>query len=114
MIFLFSYLGLSVFLPEEEVVHIFGKDLLADAALTENFAALCGLGGHKPFECVGEIDESRAAVMHLRERRRDSPVINALGDALRDETPATLESCLQIGDEHFIPRELWEQIRAIA
>lgn len=110
---LFTFLGLSVFLPAEEVINIFGGDLLADAGLTEKFAALCGLKQHKPFECIGEIDESRAAILRLRERRADSPVINALTEALKDETVASFESCLKMGNEHFIPLELWEKIRAI-
>ena len=111
---LFTFLGLSVFLPAEELETIFGRDLLADAELTDKFAALCGIGHNKPFECVGEIDESRAAVSRLREKRADSPVIKSLIAALENESVVSIESCLQIGSEHFIPREIWKKIRAIA
>lgn len=110
---LFTFLGLSVFLPTTDLVNIFGRDLLADAALTESFAALCGLDQHKPFECIGETDESRAAVMHLREKRPDSPVITALAEALKDESVPALESFMQLGREHLVPHQLWKQIRAI-
>jgi hypothetical protein len=109
---LFIFLGLSVFLEPAEMIGIFGVDLLADADLTTDFAALCGLGGHKPFECVGEVDESRAAVMHLRTKRADSPVINKIADELKDIAPADLATCMELSDQHRVPDQLWEQIRA--
>ena len=109
---LFTYLGLSVFMARDELEQIFGVDLLSDPDLTDKFAALCGLGQHKPFECVGEIEESRAAVIHLNEKGTDSPVINTLATALANISTEPVESCLQVGAEHFIPPEIWEEISA--
>ena len=110
---LFTFLGLSVFLPAEEVEQIFGKDLLADSELTTGFAALCGLGQHKPFECVGEVAESQAAVASLVKKRADSPVINSLAAALENMPGIGIDSCMQLGDEHFVPAQIWKKIRAI-
>ncbi len=54
----FVFLSLTPFLPKEKLVSIFGRNLLDDPDQTLGFAELCGLSAYKPFECVGEIDES--------------------------------------------------------
>lgn len=61
----FVFLALAPFVAKADLIGIFGKDLLDDAAQTEGFAELCGLARHKPFECVGEVAESAAAMAHL-------------------------------------------------
>jgi hypothetical protein len=64
----FVFLALSPFLPKTRLVAIFGRNLLDDAALAADFDALLEVGAHKPFECVGEGRESRAALAALAER----------------------------------------------
>lgn len=54
---LFVYIMLSAFLSKNEVIEIFGKDLLDDPNLEEYFIELLGKTGVKPFECVGTISE---------------------------------------------------------
>lgn len=54
----FVFLALAPFVTRSHLIEIFGRNLLNEAEQTDGFAALCGLGTHKPFECVGEIDES--------------------------------------------------------
>ena len=44
------------------------RDLLDDERQFEGFALLTATGGHKPFECVGEEQESLAAIRLLAER----------------------------------------------
>jgi hypothetical protein len=61
----FVFLALAPFLGKAELIAIFGRNLLDDESQQEGFAALCGLRAHKPFECVGEIDESAAVLSHL-------------------------------------------------
>jgi UDP-N-acetyl-alpha-D-muramoyl-L-alanyl-L-glutamate epimerase len=61
----FVFLALAPFLGKSTLTGIIGHDLLNDPAQFPGFAALCGLGEHKPFECVGEIAESSAAMAHL-------------------------------------------------
>ena len=58
---LFVYLMLAPFLLEGQMVEIFGKNLLKSPYLTEDLQALLGYRHEKPFECVGTIDEARAA-----------------------------------------------------
>lgn len=59
---LFICLILSPFLTLDELKEVFGKDLLNDEGMTEYFTELIGASEHKPFECVGSIDEVKLAV----------------------------------------------------
>jgi hypothetical protein len=61
----FAALSLAVYMPPDQVLAIMGVDLLNDLSQKEGFRALCGLGRDKPFECVGEAGESRAALATL-------------------------------------------------
>jgi len=67
----FIDLILAPFLPAEALRRIFGQagEPLEDPGLAGKFRALLGAGA-KPFECVGEVSECRAAVL-LAARRDD-------------------------------------------
>ena len=56
------------------------------------FAELCGLQRHKPFECVGEVEESATVMAYLAETRdwRDHTVVRALAPRLANGGLATL------------------------
>lgn len=59
---LFVSLILSPFLTPAELEGIFGRDMLNDKNMLEYFIELIGHSEHKPFECVGSIDEVNLAV----------------------------------------------------
>lgn len=59
---LFVSLILSPFLSLAELKEIFGRDMLNDPAMTEYFTELIGQSEHKPFECVGSVNEVNLAV----------------------------------------------------
>jgi len=61
----FVFLVLAPFVEKKRMVATFGRDMLNDSAQIEGFAELCGLRRYKPFECVGEIEESAAVMRHL-------------------------------------------------
>jgi hypothetical protein len=65
----FIDLILAPFLPAEALRAIFNKtgEPLHDPALAAKFRALLGTGA-KPFECVGEVNECRAAVLLAAQR----------------------------------------------
>jgi hypothetical protein len=83
----FIDLILAPFLPAEALRRIFAVagEPLADPALAAKFRSLLGAGA-KPFECVGEVTECRAAVL-LAARRDDRA-----GDALLQELAAEVAS----------------------
>lgn len=64
----FVFLALAPFMPKPRLLSIFGRNLLDDESQTAGFDALLEFRDHKPFECVGEGRESRAAMQALSER----------------------------------------------
>jgi len=54
---LFTYILLSPFIPQDEMVKIFDKKLLDDLALMPILKELRGQAATKPFECVGTVSE---------------------------------------------------------
>ena len=59
---LFVYLIMLPFIPKDELDSIFNHDLLNDMDLLPILLELTGLSEVKPFECVGTIDETKAAI----------------------------------------------------
>jgi hypothetical protein len=57
----FVFLSLAPFLTKNEMMDIFGKNLLDDETQVVGFEELIGVSGHKPFECVGETEECLTA-----------------------------------------------------
>ncbi|MFC7549377.1 hypothetical protein [Plantactinospora sp. GCM10030261] len=76
----FVFLALAPFMSRERLTHIFGTDLLADLDQVPGYLELLGIDAHKPFECVGEVEESTVALGLLAEQEqwRDAPVVRAL------------------------------------
>ncbi len=64
----FVFLALAPFLPKAQLEAIFTTNLLAHSEQIPGFAALIGWQTHKPFECVGEIEESLAAFYLLSQQ----------------------------------------------
>jgi UDP-N-acetyl-alpha-D-muramoyl-L-alanyl-L-glutamate epimerase len=64
----FVFLALAPFTGKARLRHIFGgQDLFEDATQLPGYRELMGLTAHKPFECVGEIEESQVALRLLAE-----------------------------------------------
>jgi UDP-N-acetyl-alpha-D-muramoyl-L-alanyl-L-glutamate epimerase len=60
---LFAWIILSPFIPLNELVYIFGKNMFADASLLPYLKQLTGIEEVKPFECVGTVNEVNAALL---------------------------------------------------
>ncbi len=94
------------------------RDLLADESQFEGFALLTATGGHKPFECVGEEQESVAAIRMLARDPRWSShgVVRRLVEqvlaraAPSDGDPAEV---LALSAEHDVPAALMGDVRAV-
>lgn len=88
----FVFLALAPFVAKPQLIATFGRDLLDEPAQIDGFAELCGLRRFKPFECVGEIEESAALLHHLGTLPcwRDTAVVRALSPRLPAADFATL------------------------
>lgn len=58
----FVFLILAPFIPPAGLFKIFGKNLFSDPNLDHTWNELLGLTEHKPFECVGTIEEVKKAL----------------------------------------------------
>ncbi|MFW5815604.1 MAG: hypothetical protein ACOCVP_01990 [Wenzhouxiangella sp.] len=104
----FVYLALAPFMSIGQLHEIFGADLLDDRRQIDGFRRLLGLDGQKPFECVGEADEARAAIRALAQRPgwSEQAVVRALAPLLEGIDVPALEALCQSGGPHLIPEAL--------
>jgi hypothetical protein len=54
----FVFLVLAPFIAKDQLLRIFGANLLADESQLLGYEELCGIRNNKPFECVGSTEES--------------------------------------------------------
>lgn len=108
----FVFLVLAPFMPRPDLVAAFGKDLLDDGSQLDGFRELLGLQGHKPFECVGEVEESRAALLLAgsvpgwAESCNVAPLLGELANAGLTPTGYEVERLLAAADEHELTPDL--------
>jgi hypothetical protein len=114
----FVFLVMAPFSEPDQLCAVFGRDMLDDEAQFEGFALLTASGGLKPFECVGEEEESRAAMRMLAEDPRwsEHSVVRRLAAEVLprfradDGLPA---EALALSDDHTVPAALMPTVRAI-
>jgi len=114
----FVFLALAPFLPKPRLLSIFGGNLLDDESQAPGFDALIEYRDHKPFECVGEAAEARAAFAALAARpewREDALVARFREEVVPQLGAASLavESWLAPSDEHGVPARLAGALDAI-
>jgi hypothetical protein len=103
----FVFLAMAPAMSRERITHIFGADLLADPAQLRGFEELMGIDAHKPFECVGEVEESVVALGLLAADPQwaSAPVVRSLVA----EVPATAwataskDGVFTAGGPNYIP-----------
>jgi hypothetical protein len=114
----FVFLALAPFSEPEHLREVFGRDLLDEDSQFEGFALLTATGGHKPFECVGEEQESLAAIRLLAEdgRWREHRVVRRLVAEVLPRYPLALGDpgqVLALSEEHDVPMALMADVRAV-
>jgi UDP-N-acetyl-alpha-D-muramoyl-L-alanyl-L-glutamate epimerase len=101
----FIDLVLAPFMAASDLAAVFGGyEPLADPANEERFRTLLGLGpGTRPFECVGDVDECRAALVLAADRpdRRDAGLLQRLRTATTERVDPDL--LLAPRGPHLIP-----------
>ena len=112
----FIFLGLAPFVAKQHLVSIFGKNLLDDAAQEQGFAELCGLHAHKPFECVGEIEESALLLEKLKHHPdwQHDAVVQKLGARLPPtaDFDKKFNTLFEIHADHNVPDNFMKAFHA--
>ena len=111
----FVFLALAPFMPKPRLLAIFGRNLLDDSTQTSGFDALFEYRDHKPFECVGEGRESRAAIAALSQRAewREDAIVERFAHEILPQLDAperALVDLLQPEGEHSIPSRLQPEV----
>jgi hypothetical protein len=114
----FVFLALAPFLPKPRLLAIFGRNLLDDDTQAAGFDALLEYRDHKPFECVGEGAEARAAMYALSQRpewQEDALVARFRSEILPqlDVAQLALEPWLHASSEHRVPGRLQAALAVI-
>ncbi len=103
----FVFLAMAPFMPRDRLTHIFGRDLLAEPEQLSGYLELLGIDAHKPFECVGEVEESLVALRLLAEQPQwaDAAVLGALRTAVPAEAwaAASTADVLAPGGPNWVP-----------
>lgn len=114
----FVFLALAPFMEKEKLIRIFGRNLLDDSSQERGYEELLGLSAFKPFECVGEIEESVLAFLLAADDSvwHDDAVIKALADRVRqrwsEKRESLFEKIFTLTDNHLIPEEYHNVIRS--
>jgi len=113
----FVFLALAPFMPKPRLLNIFGRNLLDEADQAPGFDALLEFEDHKPFECVGEGKESRAAMAALADSAswREDALVKRFRHEIRPQLDAAeldIAPLLVASGEHGIPSDTWGALRA--
>jgi hypothetical protein len=111
----FVFLALAPFMPKPRLMGIFGRNLLDEPDQAPGFDALLEFQDHKPFECVGEGRESRAAMAALAANPswREDALVARFAREIRPQLETVdlmLAPLLEATDDHGIPPRLWDAL----
>ncbi len=106
----FVFLIMATFTNPERLINIFGKNLLDDISQLDDYKQLCGLSGHKPWECVGELQESAAAIYQLSKNKnwQNSKIIKIIKNDIKEKYPdieTIWNKLLTASKHHNIPKK---------
>ena len=108
----FAALSLALYLSPSQVTQMMGGDLLDQPNQSDGFRALCSLGRDKPFECVGEAGESRAALLALAgtPEWQKHAIVDLLIPELESVEVPELSDLMKASDHHYIPPEIVKKL----
>jgi UDP-N-acetyl-alpha-D-muramoyl-L-alanyl-L-glutamate epimerase len=112
----YVWLGLIAFSKPDLVNSVFQSNLFDDADLIPIFREMVGLSNHTPFECIGEIDESRLMMKKCLEKGLSGQALElfireVLSDNSIDWQNLEHKYSSVYEKEHAMPDWLFEKIK---
>ena len=108
-------------MDKDRLIDIFGQNLLDDLSNETPYRELCGLIGHKPWECVGEILEASAVLFSLEKHidwANDKIVLKLHGDLLefygRGKLEQALSDLMKDSNIDLIPDKIKQKVMRYA
>ena len=111
---LFAFIILSPFIEPQRLAAIFGRNLLSDSSMLPLLQELAGCTDAKPFECVGTVQEVRAALSLTRHRwYRSAPLPPLLDTDIPLPAPSEAAALLAtFAPDHFLSDKLTNTLTA--
>ncbi|MBD2346880.1 hypothetical protein [Anabaena subtropica] len=114
----YVWVGLMAFFPPDIVDAVFETNLFDDEDLFPIFREMLGLSQHTPFECIGEIDESRLMMKRCFEKGLSGQSLDMFAQEILSDTTIDWQKIEQkynyvYEQEHAIPDWLFEQIKGL-
>ncbi len=112
----YVWLGLMAFFNPNIVDQVFQKNLFDDEDLIPTFRKMLGLSIHTPFECIGEIDESRLMMKRCLEKGLSGQALDIFREEILTNSSIswpTIENKYNYiyAEEHAIPNWIFAQIK---
>lgn len=112
----YVWLGLMAVFEPASVDAVFGSNLFDDDDLLPIFREMIGLAEHTPFECIGEIDESRLAMKQCLEKGLSGKALEIFKHEVLVDSSIDWQKLEQKYDrvydtEHAIPDWIFSKIR---
>jgi len=112
----YVWLQSLAYLDESVVSQVFEENLFEVTDVEDILLELIGLNGNKPFECVGDIEESQLAFVVCMEKGYDGPVLQQFRKALLPQinVPNLRERySLLLNPAHNIPQRFLFRLQGI-
>lgn len=111
----YVWLGLMAVFNSKSVDAVFQSNLFDDADLLPIFREMIGLSVHTPFECIGEIDESRLAMKKCLEKGLSGQALDMFKNEVLSDSSIDWQQIEQKYDrvyetEHAIPDWIFQKI----
>lgn len=106
---LFTYIILSPFIDKNELLKIFGNNLLDDSELENIYKELSGVADVKPFECVGTPTEVVSALKNMKSTEMKNSVLSRNIDGiLGDEFSSLIDYWNSV---NYLPKEFNDALK---
>lgn len=104
------------FSQQSIVNEVFKNNLFDDVDLLSTFREMVGLGEHTPFECIGEIEESRLLMKRCLERGLTGKALDMFTEEILSDRRIKWQEIEQkynfvYSTEHAIPDWIFEKIK---